>query len=318
MTSIADLKTVAKVAIGSAEYAVTSFAERVEAMSPEQGLAATRKMTTWTMRCVDDGTLKSSRESAIDDLVSVGQAVTYTEQGGSRTLSTRPGYPKVSLASQPRETVEGWLEFDLTVVAEVLAEADDDGLIEHDYTAETAVDWKGNTTITQTGSVTIEDGITTAAQWIETFIVQPARDLPANLGRRFDTRVRVGLDPLRASYTLTVSDPNASIGAGILNAQVRDVSSRSARGEISRVVSGSAEGSNAATYASSQKITPAANLILTDERVSNPSVPDGRVEFEYRYVQGVSDAISPDVFIFSFSETIRTREGIPELGATQF
>lgn len=80
-------------------------------------------------------------------------------------------------------------------------------------------------------------------------------------------------------------------------------------GRVSRTISGTALGVAATTVANAQRPTPGTFEVLIADEISEPRVPDGRVEFRFELLSGRADSGTPGVRIVTYNEQITEVRG---------
>lgn len=316
MSLITELNAVSKVQVGaSAEYPVVRIDRRVEVSAPEESGTPAQRHETWTLQCVALATdalpanIAALFEQVQSELATRGQAVTLTELGGVRTMpagggatGSRRGYPRVEVRELP-ESFGPWLMFELSAETYVPLPDEITSLVSHEYTREESEDDEGLVSIRQSGTYRTANNVDAKADLI-TNVIDAARATATAANHAFTVRYTTGLDQAVVSYEFTDSERSTSGSGGIEQAEVNDRLTRSNDGRHRRIVSGYAVGSSASTYASSQRPTPGSSELLVGDNVGQPSVPDGRVDFSYELLVGVTDAAFPGIVIFGFRETI--------------
>lgn len=316
MTDLAYAITVKSLTVGAGgtAYAASRFERSVRVEGVEQATGVSYRHERWTATC-------HARAATVNDVAALwttirghicqrGARVTITDHTGTRVLPeygvpegvterSIAGYPRVSMAEVPDQCYGVWLTF--TVEAETIVPIVGGGdLVEHDYTIEESED-DGLERISQRGRVRMKNGVV-ARTWLDSEVIDAAKAAATTTGRTWRVRYTQGLDTSLVEYEFSAAERGGG-GAGLSQAEVMDVTVRTGRGRISRTVSGSAKGAGAAAWAASQKPTPGTYQIFVREQVSQPRVPDGRVDFTYELLTG---AVHPDFggVVFGLRESI--------------
>lgn len=316
----------------SAQYPVVSVVESERLEGTDLRTMASQRVTTWRLRCLSCAAttagLATHKAAVIDDLSRRGDKVTLSEYGASRSLpaagvtaaASIPGYPRVTVDFPDDAMAVGpWLPFDVTVETRRPAFT---GTADHVYTVESSVDGSGRITTTQRGSVRTTTTIGSALSWVEDNVFADPREQAEIDGLEFTTRTTVGSDPAACEYEWRSGPPASGQAAGgnpvgIFRAEVTDRSARSIEaGRIERTVSGYAEGSAAASYAQSKRPT-GSTFLLTDAEVSTPRYPDGRVEFTYKGLDGLTIP-GTALVVYAFSEQWAETAGGRPIGSATY
>lgn len=324
MTIISDLIPVSSLKVGDpgTAYACTRFEREVEVTGPEHSSAAAYRRERWTAVChaqaASVDAVAALWETIRGHFVRRGERVTLTTWTGSRTLPETgtpsgveersvEGYPTVSIAEIADRSFGTWLTF--TVRAETLVPLVGVGdVVEHDYTVQESEGETGLITVSQRGRVRMKNG-TSARAWVDENVIDDARAAAEAEDHAFSVRYTQGLDPAVIDYEYTDADRTTAGGGGLSDARVEDRTSQSVEGRIVRTVSGYAQGPGAATYAASQEPEPSPTLLQIRRDVSQPSVPEGRVNFTYEFLTGVEHVSFPGIIIFNYQETIEQVSG---------
>jgi hypothetical protein len=105
----------------------------------------------------------------------------------------------------------------------------------------------------------------------------------------------------------------------VTEASVEDRTVKDSSGRWIRTISGYAEGGNATAFANSQLVAQTTNLkLLSKDGPSTPSLPSGRVSFNYQYVSGVTHVDFPNIFITRLDESISQGGGGRDLIASSY
>lgn len=332
MTITADLIAVRSLAVGNpgTAYPCTRFDRTIRVVGPEQTGGFAYRHETWQARChaaaANVAAVAPLWETIRGHFVSRGQRVTLAtwtitlilpEDGAPVDTEERSiaGYPTVAITPLDELSYGTWLSFDVQAETMVAVVAEDD-LVEHDYTVEEEEDEDGLVTLTQRGRLRVVNG-GSARDYLDDNIVDAARTAASGAGQGFRVRYTQGLDAALVEYQF-VAAPFSGGGSGVTSATSVDRTQRSNDGTIRRTVRGNAKGPGAASYAASQEPAPLDNEIFTRKDVSDPSVPDGRVDFTYELAVGVEDAGFPGIYIFRIQESIAEVAGGRDLVAAQY
>ncbi|GIK18626.1 MAG: hypothetical protein BroJett004_07900 [Planctomycetota bacterium] len=323
------LKAISSVSVGaSAEYAVIRFARTVRSQGPANQNALAYYEEVWDMTCMAFAAtpqdIAALNEALRDALCRRGEAVTLTEMTGTRTLPAGgvadgclPGFPVVDLVDDETRSFGTVQTFRLTATARRPLPVE--GFVEHEYEFSEEIDTEGRLRLRQSGTYRTANGVDARAE-AQTNVIDLAAADAAAAGMTFRVRWTLTPDTAAARYEYEAAETGwTGIEPGVDRGEVVDRLTRTNEGRRVRVVSGFAEGSAAAAYAAAQKPAPDANNILIRDEVSEPSVPDGRVQFTYELLTGVTDALFPNLRLFGFREEIGEAPGVPPiLTATYF
>ena len=338
MALLDSLIAIGKLSVGSSgDYAVLRFTERSAPGTIDQQNVIARREIEWTLECLaaaattaDIGALCETLRAAF---TAVGVLVTLTEFAGTpRTLAPAGtvggcliGFPRVECQATPEDSIGVWQRFTVRVVAHVPVlqttglpgGPSNTALVSHDgpYTTITS-DERGTTTQVR-GTVRVENG-KDAKTYTAIAIVDPARAATTQLndGTLFVSKWTIGPDAAQVGYEYTTAPPGrdtitilANNFPGIQRGEINDVTDRAREGRRVRTVSGWGEGTgNAPTeFALAQRPT-GSDVFVQRARVSEPRVPNGRVDFSYECLSGMEHASFPGITLFSHLETI-SREG---------
>lgn len=330
MTQPSALIAIGQVVVGSgmdasAAYFATQCVAREATSGPEDLSTTNYRERTWTISCLafaaTPADRQALRQTLLTTLVGRGRTVTFTEAGGARTLAAAdalPGYPLVSLGETQQTSYGGVVGFDLTCTTrEPIEQAD--GLVEHDVQTSFEAGPTGGSAMRATGRVRVLASFSGGAkQWIADEVFDAARTAAAAAGESFTTRVSTRNDPTYAEYEYTRSSKAADLGSGIVSADLDDTLSTTTTRAARRVISGRAEGFNAAAYAEAAEPTLDATDVLVSSRVSAPSVPTGRVSFAYEVERGkVVSGFGASV-LYSFDESLDHTPAATLLGSATF
>lgn len=321
MTLIDDLNSLGHVTVtGSAQYPVLSLSESHGREGPDGLSGEQYRKITWRIRSAMLASPLASLPAALETLQSQlarrGLAVTITEVGGAPRVmpaggaasGSRVGYPRVSVEMLPDGSSGGWQYFD--IIAETLIPLPDGGnLVEHTWSRDTDIDESGYETVSQSGRVVMANGVN-ARDWAETNVIDPARTANETAGKTFIVRWTETQDPTTVAYQFGdgSTDPSGGI-EDIEEAEITDRTVITNGGRVTRTLSGSVKGEDAVTYAAGLRPTPGALEILTVDEVSQPRVPDGRVDFRFELLTGRTDAGFPSVRVLSYNEQISEARG---------
>lgn len=318
MSLLDTAKAIGKFSVGaSGDYAALRFSESSRPVAVEQQNVMAGREIEWTIESVaaaatnaDIGALCETLRAAF---TAVGALVTLTEFNGTpRTLAPStsnggclPGYPRVACEANPEGSVGVWQRFTVrvTAIVPVLQTTglplgpSDIALVKHDgpYT-EISTDDRGTTTRVR-GSLRVQNG-KNAKTYAQITILAPAleNDLPE--GHRFFNKWTAGPDAAEVGYEYTIAPPGentitilANQFPGLLRGEVTDVTEKAREGRRVRTVSGWGEGTGtaAADFAEAQRPT-GADVFIEEERISEPRVPSGRVDFTFRCLAGIENA----------------------------
>lgn len=327
MTITGDLKLVSKVKVGtSTEYAVTTVSTSSRVIGAANQTRESYEEIRWDLECLADASspidITAFNETLRSELVKIGQAVTLTELGTSRILPAQgiggslTGYPRVEISDIPDKSYGQYQAFNLTAITQVPI-VDLDGIVEHTTETETVTNTDGTIETSVRGEIRLGDGVDASA-WVNTNILAPTRAAADIAGNAVQSRVTVTDDVSHAKYSYSVK-PSATGTPGVTDASVEDRTVKDVTGRRIRTISGFATGPNATVYATTQRVAEAANLkLLREDGPSLPSIPDGRVNFNYQYVAGVVSGAFPGIFITRFKETIRQVGGGNQINTSSF
>lgn len=324
MTLQADLVSIASFKVGaSADYPVLKIVADEGEVHGIDGLAGEPMMRrTWTFESVAiagaNNQVAALKETLRTTLARRGQAVTFTELSGTvRTLpagggsaGSKVGYPLVSL--RIKQSVGTWVPFEVTIATMVPApQAVLSGfnLVYHNYKVSKNTT-AGLTTLTQSGEVKVRND-QLAETYINNLIFALAESAAEAANEKFQTSIEHGPDTseCRYSYTRTPKGDTPFDGEGIDEVEVNDRTVNESQGRITRTISGYATGLSAAAFAAAQAPSIGANEILVRSQVSQPRVPDGRVDFSYEVRKGRTVAGFTGIKIYSYNETIEPVAG---------
>lgn len=319
MTLEAQLQTIGSVVVGtSPAYAVTRSRATDRALGPDAQAGVAIREIDWELDCLafaaTAGDIANVQNSIRSDLVQRGEQVQFTDMGVARTLpeggvasGSLAGYPTVELVDDPQLTLGTVLKFTLKIKTRIPNDAAD--LVEHEFERSETTDNDGNVTITQRGTVRTKNGVA-AQTYADTNFITPEQTAATTAGQEFEIRWITTADTTVVRYELTRRDPDQDTGSpSVTQAQVIDRTLRQIDGRRIRRVSGFAVGSSAQSYADSQKPTTDASNILIREESTPPTIPDGRVNFLYEVLTGVTDAQFPGIVVYRFNETIAEVSG---------
>ncbi|MGV6813833.1 MAG: hypothetical protein ACWA5W_02350 [Phycisphaerales bacterium] len=327
MTITSDLQTVSKVKVGSsATYAVIAIHASTSIIQPANQTRASYTEIRWELECLAEIAAPTSIATLNDtlaaELAKVGEAVTLTEHSTDRIMPAQglngslTGYPQTTITDIPNKSFAQFQAFTLSAITRIPI-ADANGLIEHTTETETITNNDGSIETSVRGQVRLVDG-TDASAWVTTNIISPVRTAADAAGNGVVSRISVTDDTAHAAYSYSVK-PGAVGSASVTEANVEDRTVKDISGRRVRTISGYAKGSGAAAFAASQRIAEGANLkIIREDGPSLPAVPDGRVNFNYQYVAGVTDAAFPGIFITAFKETISKSGGGRSIDASSY
>lgn len=327
MTTTSDLKLVSKIKVGtSAEYAVVSIRSSSKMVAAANQTRHSYQELRWDLECLAEigspTSITGLNETLKAELAKIGELVTLTEVGASRTLPAQgvggslTGFPTVEIVDIPAKSFAQYQAFTLTAMTRIPI-VDGDGIVEHTTENETTTLSDGKVETSVRGEVRLADD-QDAAAWVNTTLIGPARVTATAAGNALQSRVTVTDDSSHAKYSYSTK-PGVSGEAGIIQASVEDRTVKDISGRRVRTVSGSATGVNAATFATAQRVAPAANLkIIREDGPSLPNVPDGRVSFNYQYVAGITVAVFPGIFVTRFKETIAQSGGGLQINASSY
>lgn len=325
MSLIDDLIAIGSVSVGdSDEYAVVGHIQMTdEIIAPDDLNVVPVLRQVWKFKCVAKAAaanlIAQLGESLAQDLVQRGAAVSLTQLGGDPRVmpasggnsGSMAGYPRTSINLLDEESVGTWQTFELmceTMIPQPQSAVSGYNLVLHSKETEYTRDNDSNLTVRVSGDVRVRNN-QNAKTYIETQILTPAKTAASTAGHTFVSSIRQRNDSAVASYQYTEAPQGSNPGSGIEQAEVTDVTTSESGGRIVRVVSGSAKGANAATFAVAQEPTPGSGERLTQREVSQPSIPEGRVTFRYEVLTGIVDTNFPGLRIYGFSETITETAG---------
>ncbi|PCI10423.1 hypothetical protein COB72_03480 [bacterium] len=327
MTTTDDLKLVASIQVGpSATYAVVSVRASSSMTSPSNQTRSSYEEIRWDLECLAEIASPTSitqlNQTIKSDLAKIGQVVTLTELGTARVMPAQGvggslhGYPRVELTDIPDKSFGQFQAFNLTAITRVPI-ADGSGIVEHTTETETITNTDGTIETSVRGEIRLANG-DDASAWINTNIFTPVRSAADAAGNGVITRVSITDDTSMAKYAYTVK-PGVSGSPGVTQANVDDRTVADVTGRRVRTISGSATGTGASTFATAQRVAEDSNLkLLREDGPSLPSIPDGRVNFSYQYVAGVTNAAFPGIFITRFNETIDEAGGGAQINTASF
>lgn len=319
MTLLADLNAIGNVTVGaSPAYPVVSARCTTRRVGADGQNVEAYREEEWELTChafaATPGDIGTVEETIRTDLVRRGQVVTFTDKGVARTMpaggavgGSLVGYPIVQLADDPTKSFGTIVTFTIRATTRIPNAAVD--LVEHDYERTEATDEDGLVSITQRGSVRTKNGVAARAH-AQTAFVTPEETAAGVAGQDFLVRWTETADTTLVRYEFTRRDQDDNGGTpGVTEAQVTDRTVKQLDGRRVRTVSGYAIGASADTFADAQKpATDPSNILVREERTP-ATVPDGRVNFSYEVLTGVTDLQFPGLVIFRFNETIEEVSG---------
>lgn len=327
MTLFDTLKAISHFTVGaSAQYPVLSLSESHARESADAGGAGGLggekfRRVSWRIRsCVLASSMTNipaALETLQSQLARRGEAVTITEVGGAPRVmpaggvvsGSLAGYPRVGLEMIPERSIGAWQYFD--VVCETIVPIfGGDNLVEHTWTRDTDINNAGIETVRQKGRVVVAN-TQDARTWAETNVVDPARTAAETAEQTFVVRWTETADDTTVEYEYSVGVA-ADTSGGIEDIEEVDITDRTVitnEGRVTRTISGTARGEAATTLANSYRPTPGTFEVLNADEVSQPRVPDGRVEFRFELLTGREDTGTPGVRIISYSEQIAEAGG---------
>lgn len=321
------LKPISKLTVGgSEEYPVTAIRVSTKRVGPATQTSASYEEIKWDLECLAEinnpTSITQLNETLRNDLVKIGDVVVLTELGTSRSLpasgagGSMVGYPIVEISDIPNKSFAQYQAFNLSAITRIPF-VDVDGIIEHTTETETSITANGDIETSVRGTIRMEQG-NAADAWVTTNILTVARASADAAGNTFTQRIKVTDDTSVADYSYTIK-PGSVATAGVYEASVDDRTVSDLSGRRVRTISGYATGPNASVFATSQRAGEQANLkIIREDGPSLPSVPDGRVNFSYQYVAGVTDGQFPNVFITRFQESLDQSGGGNEINSSAF
>jgi hypothetical protein len=342
MTYIATvLNAIARLRVGGgSDYPVlakTRMTERVRSVDGQT--AAAIREVEWTLISLAQAASKDARGALQDTILGHlrvrGQQVQLWEFGGASRSLPAAGGAAGSLRGYPRVEVtfldewngmlscDTWQLFQVDVRAEIpvayTAASGGFQIAESWQSSETSYDDQELETTTFKGFVRTRAD-QQAASYVKTYIIDSARSAAESNNLNFTARVRVMVDTAQCEYEYTQSARGAGgwTGGDLTNVSVTDTTTERREGTTLRVISGSAEGASAATYAAGLAPTPATNQLLTASEISTPDVPRGRVSFRYELKTGVDFTAMPGIKVFSLREVIDEDPGEREILIAEF
>ncbi len=317
-----------KVAVGSSdEYGVVAMRATVEPQGPEGQNAIARDVVSLSLDCValaatraDVPTLKSTIESQLNRR---GEAVTVSVFGGAvwslgaggSAGGPELGSPACKITWDQQGSYGARLAFTLDVTAVVRRAGSDDGgyeVVSHARRTRTGVGAGGGVTTQVSGEVELANG-ESAKAYIEAQVLTPAKTAATSAGLAFTSEIDQPTDDAsKASYTYTSAPPGSgefefpgfeAVGQSTSTVQPGDGGARTL------VVQGYATGPQATSYAESKEPSET-NQVLVETEISNPSEPEGRVNFRYKARLGTAGLTGFGASVlYSFTESIDMRPG---------
>ena len=327
MTLTQDLILVSKVTVGgSDEYPVTKIRTSSKLVGLDDSNTDSYEERTWELECLAEVSVPTSitqlNEQLRSELAKRGLAVTLTELGSARVLpatgagGSMVGYPIVEISDIPERSMGIYQVFTMRAIARVPI-TDGDGIYEHSRKTETTTGIDGTVSTSVSGVVRMDQG-NDAKAWVQTNIIGPVRTTAGTNGDAVVSKTIVNNDTAQCEYSYTVT-PSTTGSQDVTEAVVEDRTARDTAGRTLRTVTGYATGANASSFATSQLLTPTANLrLIRQDGPSLPAIPNGRVSFTYQYVSGVTHAAFPNVFVTQLEEGIEQAGGGRELIATPY
>lgn len=339
MTAFARHLDIGKITVGaSAEMPISKLTERHAHESPEGENGAKLIRTTWSIEsyaiAASEAAVGQLKETLKTNLTKRGEAVVLIERAdagtpvpATRTLAAGgsvggplPGYPRCQVETMPDDSSGPFVTFRLTVESVAPAAGLSDP-VWHDHETTTSTDQSEAETTRRTGTVRVANG-SSAESWVRTNVIDPARAAADAAGRRFSDRVTVGLDTAQCSYEYTDQEPgsNGYGGGGIDDASVTVREQRVRDGGSVERVTGYAVGTSASTFAENQRPSQDNFRVIVKDQVSSPSVPQGRVDFDFEVRIGKTvPSLFNDAVVFEYRHSIREQGGgAPILSADRF
>lgn len=332
MSLITDLNSTGSFVVGSgggasSAYPVLSIVRRSRRAAPEG-------LTGQSMRRVEYDIKSLAAAAAETDITALqatlqsqlernGQQIAITERGAAETIGAegssggpRRGFPRYDLSLDDAPLTAGvYQSFTLRVVAEIPINAVEDGsydIHEDDREETTETDEFDRVKTTIKGTLRVQNG-QNAKNYVVDEIIAPLRTAAASAGRLPSHTTVVKNDPALCEWTYTETYPEPGQGTAggdpITDSAVDDVTERRSEGRKTRTIRGYALGTGATTFATNKKPTPGTNEILVASRVSAPSEPDGRVDFDYELLQGYTTAEFSGAIVFSFQQELGEETG---------
>lgn len=310
----------------SALYPVLSIAEREEVTGPAGAngrpvLRRTISIQSWAFATGESpaavGALKNTISAALNRR---GDSVSIIERGGTARVlraggdvsglgtggtTTRIGFPVCRVEFGADRSGGAVRFFTLTIDTEEITFAS--SVVMHQFGTTFEEDAGGNIKTTVRGSVRLKPG-QDAAAWIETNVLDDARDDAATAGLRFTSRRTLNdLDTSAADYEWSSAAEQYGGGEVVTGATIIDETDtlRSMReGRSERVVAGTVKGTGAYAAAVGRSPTLAAGQVLTSTRISQPNSLTGQVSYEYNVAIGRVPTELPGTYVFSFRQSI--------------
>lgn len=327
MTLSSELIAISSVAVaGGTAYPVVSSRVTTRFEGPEGQDTSSFRVERWELDChafaAQAGDVAALHETLRGHLAGRGREVVLTQWQGSRTLpapgvnGSQAGYPRVEVSDVTEQTFGGIVTFRLTAETRVPL-ADAQGLVEHDYERTEATDEQGRVEISQRGTYRVAPGSDARAA-AQSAVVGPAEsDAQAN-NRTFRVRWTLRPDASVATYDYSASDKDYGGDAGVDEARLTDRTSVNNAGRVVRVVSGYAVGTGAQAWIDSQTPQPGANEILVRRETGPASIPEGRIEFAFELLTGVTDPQFPGIVVYGLREAIDEQEQVARMLASVY
>jgi hypothetical protein len=327
MTLTSDLIPYSKVKVGtSAEYPVTQIRGTSKVIGLEDTDTNSYEEITWELECLaeiaEPTSITQLNQTLRSELAKRGLAVILTERGTARQLpasgagGSMVSYPRVEIVDIPEKSRAQYQCFNLRATTRIPL-ADGNGIYEQSTTTEITTNTDGTAVTSVSGSLKMDQG-NDAADYVQTNIITPARNAASTSGDGVVSRIKTGNNTAECEYSYTVS-PSTTGQQDVTEASVEDRTVKDSSGRWIRTISGYAEGGNATAFANSQLVAQTTNLkLLSKDGPSTPSLPSGRVSFNYQYVSGVTHVDFPNIFITRLDESISQGGGGRDLIASSY
>ena len=235
------------------------------------------------------------------------------------------GYPRVRVTFDEPGSVGAFQRF--TAVCETVELVPDaTGVVVDQRSIETAIGWDtGDVTISGSGHVELDPAGGQTAQAFALAIIAAALAARINATGIFDSRTKKGADDFVCDWSYTDAPP-ATGGSftGSIIGQTNVRVSVSGDRAVETVTEGSftSRTNQAGALAAARAQRPAVgpDEAITDEELTGPSDPAGRVGFRYVVSKGQSfpSIFSPTAVILRFKETVAVAGGGRDIGAVAF
>lgn len=334
MALIDNLNAIGNVVVGaggsaSAAYPVVRRKRTTTVAGPEDQNANSYREETWELRCLafaaNEAAIATLNETLRTTLCQRGALVTLTEQSTARTLpagggasGSLPGYPMIELVDDETASFGTVLYFTLRATTRIPLSTGgvSNHLVEHSYERTEEIDAYGLTTIRQSGTLRTING-QNAKTYTQTNVIDAEETAAAAANQTFSIRWTTNADAALVRYEFTRA-PTGSLTSGVSEYTIDDNTERTVEGRMVRTIRGRARGPSAVTFAEGLEPSLTTNEILTRASVSEPSEPDGWVNFAYDTLIGMTDATFTGIVIVSFRQTVQDIGGARAMNIAEF